>query len=464
MKQSGYILAILPAMAFAHGTVLHAQTSDTAVPVSASLESKCDKGICHVSMTGDQVLARAEQLVAAKDYINAMPLIEILGKAPQFSMQHKFLKGFVAVESGDLKTAEVAFREILVDHPEQTRVRLELARVMVLMGKEASADYNFRLAEHDSDLPPGVAQTIRTARGILRDQRKWHFNVDIGLAPDTNINSATSAESININYGPFQLPSRLSEQARQKSGIGVTGGISAGLRLKMSDKLSLLIDSDTHIVNYKGTFADDLDTQLAVGPEFRIGKTASLSVQAVGDQRWVGWNSAKRDLGLQLGLQKVLDVGQRVGVSIDARKTWSQFSDAYSGNVFGGNATYERIIGRSFIASASIFGRRDDLESEALSNTVYGANIGIGGELPMGVNAGINASVATAHYGAPQYIYSFDKRHDLRFSSRIYMGIRSIKFQGFSPSVEYDFTKNNSNYTLYESVRHRVNFKLSRYF
>ncbi len=461
MKQSEYILAILPAMTLAISTPLQAQS---AAQPEAGSPSKCVDGVCHVSFTGDELVARAEQLIAAKDYKNALPLIEILGKAPGFSIQHKFLKGFVAVETGDLKTAESEFREILVDHPEQTRVRLELARVMLLMGKQASADYNFRLAEHDSDLPPGIAQTIRTARGILRDQRKWHFNVDIGLAPDTNINGATSAQSININYGPFQLPSKLSEQARQKSGIGVTGGISAGLRLKMSEKLSLLIDSDTHIVNYKGTFADDLDTQLAVGPEIRISKTASLSIQAVGDQRWVGWKSAKRDLGLQLGLQKVLDVGQRIGVSIDARKTWSQFVDAYSGNVFGGNATYERIIGRSFIASASVFGRRDDLQAKALSNTVYGANVGIGGELPLGVNAGINASVSTAHYGAPQYIYSFDKRHDLRFYSRIYMGIRSIKFQGFSPSVEYDFTRNDSNYTLYESTRHRVNFKLSRYF
>jgi outer membrane protein len=449
-------------MVLAHVMPLHAQTVDTTAP--ASSQGNCANGICHVSMTGDQLVARAEQLVAAKDYKNAKPLIEILGQAPEFSMQYRFLKGYVAAETGDLKTAETEFRAILRDDPKQTRVRLELARIMMMMGKEAAADYNFRLVEHDSDLPPGIAQTIRTARGILRDKRKWHFNVDFGLAPDTNINGATSAESVNINFGPFQLPLTLDPNARKTSGVGITGGVSAGLRLKMSEKVAMLIDTDTHIVNYKGTFADDLDTQLAVGPEIRIGKTASLSVQGVGEQRWVGWDSAKRDLGLQIGLQKVLDAGQRVGVAIDTRKTWSQFSDSYSGNVFGGNATYERVIGRSFIASASVFGRIDDLRSKASSSTVYGANIGIGGELPLGVNAGINASLSSADYGAPQYLYSYEKRHDTRYYSRIYAGIRSIKFQGFSPSVEYDFTKVDSNYTLYASNRHRINFKLSRYF
>ncbi len=447
-------------MALVCGTPLFAQEA-----IGGSKQAPdCKDGICNISLTGDQLVARAEQLIAAKDYENANRIIDILGQAPEFSIQYRFLKGFVAVETGDLKTAEKAFREILRDHPEQSRVRLELARVMLLMGKEAAADYNFRLVESDSDVPPGIAQTIRTARGILRDKRKWNLNVNFGLAPDTNINGATSAESVNINFGPFQLPSRLSDDARKTSGVGQTGGISAGLRLKTSEKIAVLIDTDTRIVNYKSKFADDLDTQLGIGSEFRIGKTAALTVQVIGEQRWVGWESAKRDFGVQLSMQKILDAGQRIGFSVDSHKTWSQFSDAYSGNVLGGNATYERVIGKSFIASASIMGRIDNLRSEALSNKTFGATLGVGGELPMGVNAGVTAGISVANYNEPQYLFSFDKRHDQRYYGRVYMGIRSLKFQGFSPAFEYDFSKTDSNYTLYQSTRHRINFKLSRYF
>jgi outer membrane protein len=464
VQYSKHILAFLPVLAFAYVNPAVAETAVAQPLASAPADEICAGGICRIKMTPDQLLSRVEALIAARDFTSAMPLIEVLGQAPELEMQQKFLKGFVAAETGDLKTAETVFRAILRDHPGQTRVRLELARIMMLNGKEGAADYHFRLAEQDGDLPPEIAQTIRSVRGVLRNQRAWHFNLNLGLAPDTNINSATSSESVNINFGPIQLPIPLDANARQKSGIGQTGGFSAGLRLKVSEKIAVLVDTENRIVNYKDTFADDIQTQLAIGPEFRLGQTSSVSVQALGEQRWYGGHKANRDFGLQIGFQKVLDKGQRVGLAIDARKSKSQLSDAYSGTMLGGNLTYERVIGRAFIASASLFGRVDSLESKAFSNKTVGASLGIGGELPLGINAGLNASISKAFFDAPQYIYSNETRQDLRFLSRAYLGVRALKLVGFSPSVEYIFSKVDSNYTLYESDRHRVNFKFSRYF
>ncbi len=461
MRIAGILVAFLPAVAFAHVSPVFA---DAAVDMATQSQPACANGSCHVQMTATQVLARAEAFVAAKDYVNAKPFVEMLAKAPEFALQSQFLKGFIAAETGDLKTAETTFRAILRDHPTQTRVRLELARLMLMQGKEGSADYNFRLAQQDKDLPSEIAQTIRSARGVLRDKRKWHLNVDLGLAPDTNINSATSAESVNINFGPFQLPLTLNPNARAQSGIGQTGSISAGYRLRASDKIAILFDADGRGVNYKGTFADDFQVQAAAGPEIRIGKTASVSIQALGEQRWYGGKVANRDYGVQVGFQKVLDAGQRIGLALDARRSDSQFSDAYSGEMYGGNITYERVVGRAFIASASLFGRVDSLNSKAYSDKSFGASLGIGGELPWGINAGLNGSVSRALYQEPQYLYSNDKRQDWRFFSRAYLGLRSFKLLGFSPSVEYTFSKIDSNYTLYRSDRHRFNFKLARYF
>ena len=275
---------------------------------------------------------------------------------------------------------------------------------------------------------------------------------------------STSAETVNINFGPLQLPLTLNPNARQQSGIGETGSISAGLRLHASDKVAILVDADSRGVNYKGTFADDFQVQVAAGPEIRLGKTASVSIQALSEQRWYGGKVANRDYGLQVGFQKVFDAGQRIGLAFDARHSDSQFSSSYSGEMFGGNITYERVIGRAFIASASVFGRVDDLNSKALSDKSFGASLGIGGELPKGLNAGINVSVSRALYDEPQYLYSNDKRQDWRYFSRAYLGLRSFKIYGFSPSIEYIFSKVDSNYTLYGSDRHRFNFKFARYF
>ncbi|GAB5488865.1 MAG: hypothetical protein Pars2KO_24350 [Parasphingorhabdus sp.] len=428
-------------------------------------QPRCDaNGTCRLRVTPAQLLARAEALVHEKNFEAAAPLIAALGQVPDLQTQHRFLAGFIAVETGDLKGAIKNFRSILNDDPGQTRVRLELARAYLLSGKEASADYHFRLAQNDEHLPDEIAQTIRNTRSILRDQRVWRFSFDFGFAPDTNINGATNAETIDINFGPIKLPLTLNEEARERSGIGQTAGFSGGVRLKANDKLAFLFDADSRVINYKGKDADDIVSQIAFGPEIRLGKFTSVSMQAVGQQRWYGGSLATREYGGRLGLQKVLSQGQRMGVELDARKIDSKLSDSYSGWRLGANATYEHLVGKSLVASASVFTRRDLLESKGFSSLNYGLNIGIGGELPLGFNAGVSGSISRSTFDEPLLLYSTEKRKDWRSYARAYVGNRKVRFLGFSPSIDYNFSRVDSNYDLYEMNRHRVNFKLAKYF
>ena len=430
--------------------------ADAIAEVTAVSQPACDaSGQCHFRMTPQQLLSKAESLIHTKQYQAALPLVEALGQVPELKMQQRFLAGYIAIETGDVDGAIRKFRSILDENPGQTRVRLELARAYLMTGKEASADYHFRLAQNDENLPDEIAQTIRNTRSILRDQRVWRFSFDFGFAPDTNINGATNAESIDINFGPIKLPLQLDENARERSGIGQTAGFSGGIRVKATDRLALLLDADSKIINYKGEEADDIVIQVAAGPELRIARYSSLSLQAVGLHRWYGG---------RVGYQQALSEGQRLGFELDARRTESQLSDAYSGWQLGANATYEHLIGKSLIASASVFARRDLLNADGFSSFNYGVNLGIGGELPLGLNAGVSASVSRSEFDAPLLLYSTEKRQDWRGFARAYVGSRKIKFLGFSPSIDYNYSRVDSNYGLYEMNRHRVNFKFARYF
>ncbi len=203
---------------------------------------------------------------------------------------------------------------------------------------------------------------------------------------------------------------------------------------------------------------------MAAGPELRVARYASLSLQAVGLQRWYGGQLATREYGGRLGYQQALSEGQRLGVELDARRTESQFSDVYSGWQLGANATYEHLVGKSMIASASIFARRDLLNAKGFSSFNYGINLGIGGEMPLGLNAGVSASISRSDFDAPLLLYSTEKRQEWRGAARSYVGSRKIKLLGFSPSIDYNFSRVDSNYGLYEMNRHRVNFKFARYF
>lgn len=428
------------------------------------LAQTCANGTCEVRLTANQMLAHASMLVEAKRFDEARLVIDAIVHAPGLAMEGHFLAGYVAVESGKFDEAIGQFRAALAIDPKQTRVRLELARALMLKGKDGSAAYHFRLAAEDKSLSPEIRATIQGQRGIIRDRRPWHITTEFGFAPDTNINNGTSAETVDLTIGNLSIPLTLDENARARTGVGQTGSISAGYRFKLGERFALLADADAQGVNYSGTEADDYTVQLAVGPEFRPDDDTSFGLQALGLQRWYGGARAVTQFGARLSFQHNIGEAQRIGVSIDARHSASGFQEDYSGWNLSAYATYERIVARSLIASASLFARTDRLNGVAYSNKEFGLSLGIGGELTHGINAGVTGTVSRATYDAALAALSPDPRADWRLSGRVYAGLRSMRVMGFSPSVSYTYTRNASSLSLYDSKRSRFAFNLARYF
>ncbi len=439
------------------------------VPVAAQAEGtlaapECGNGECRMRLTAAELLASAERLVAQRRFGEAAPMLAALEHAPQFAMQRQFLLGYSAVENGNLDEAAKQFRAALVNHPDQTRIRLELARTLMLQGKTTAADHHFRLAQGDSEIPPELLAQIRNTRNVLRDQRDWSVNLDLGFAPDSNITNGTNAETIDANFGNLVVPLSLSEGARRKSGLGQTASMNGTLRFDLKGETRMLVEANSQVTNYAGKSYDDLALTLAAGPEFKLGEELRLTAQATGSQRWYGGKRASTGGGVRLGLQYNLSDDQRIGVTIDGSRTDSGFAKAYDGWQFGGYATYERVVGKSLIAAATLFARRESLESASYSSTEFGANLGIGGELPLGLSASASAGLSRALSDAPLFLFGSTARSDWRYNARVTLGLRSLRMFGFSPSVAYSFSKTDSTLPLYKSNRHRLRFGFARYF
>ena len=431
---------------------------------AAPLAERCANGSCQIQLTADQHLNQATLLVEQRRFDEARPLIAVLALAPTVGMETHFLAGYVAVETGDVTTAVKEFRASLAIDPKQTRVRLELARALMMQGKDGGAAYHFRLATQDSALSPEIRATIQAQRGALRDRRPWHFSTDFGVAPDSNITNGTSAETVDLVVGNQTIPLTLDENARARSGLGQTASLSAGYRFKIGGRGALVVDGDAQGVNYSGTANDDYTVQVAAGPEIRPTEATSISLQGLGLQRWYGGDRAVTQIGARLAVQHSIGESQRVGVTFDARHAASGLQQDYSGWNFALYATYERVIARSMIASASLFARADRLNEAAYSSNEFGLSLGIGGELPHGINAGVTGTASRATFAAPLAALSNDPRADWRLAGRIYAGVRSLRLMGFSPSVSYIYTLNASSLSLYESKRSRFAFSLARFF
>jgi hypothetical protein len=432
---------------------------------------RCSGDVCALKLTAAQLLRAAERLVLERRFDEAAPLIDALRQAPDMKMQYAFLKGYVAVETGDLPTGARQFRAVLADHPNMTRARLELARVLLMQGKDKSADHHFRLAAQDRDLPPEIGRTIYAARSLIRERRVWSMTLDLGFAPDTNINNATGDKTVDLIFGNTTLPARLNDDARRKSGVGQTATLTTGLRLRLSDGLAVTVDANGQVLNYKGKMADDISTLIAAGPEVTLNDGSRLGVAAVGARRWYGGRMVTEGLGGRVSYQKDLGTSARLGVQLEMRDQNSGFSPAFDGSTSNAFISYERVINRALVGSATLFARREDLRSDSYSSTEIGGNLGIGGELPHGINAGISGGVSHALFDAPLEGISIDptrpvtaRRQDWRLNGRLFVGSRSLSLAGFSPSLTYTFSRTISNIGLYETNRHRILFGAARFF
>jgi outer membrane protein len=429
-----------------------------------ALIDRCVAQTCKARLTPAQLLGELQALIQARRYADAEPMLAALAQVPEFRFETRFLSGQLAAARGNHAEAARFYREILADDPSQTRVRLELGREMLALGRPQSADRQFKLAEQDRDLPDDVARTIRAVRTVIRSQRAWRLDLDFGIAPDSNINNATSADTVTVNWGGWQLPLTLDEQAKARSGTGQTASVSAGLRLPLAERTSLLFDLDSNGTNYAGTDYDDVQFQAAAGAELRLTPRLSASLQAVGAQRWYGGQLVSRQAGVKAGLQARLSGRDQIGVQLDARRTDARFDSAYDGWQSALYATYEHAVSRSLVASVGGFARRDALALEAYSSKEVGAIAGFGGELPHGITFGLSGSVSRATFDAPMLIFSDEARKDWRTTARATLGNRKIALWGFSPQVSASYARIDSSLPFFANDRLRFRFALARYF
>jgi hypothetical protein len=440
----------------------------TLVPVVAQADAGegggCPTLPCQVLLTPQQLLGAIERLVVEKRFSDARALIAALQQAPGFTLQTRFLTGYMAAQEGDFASAARAYKAILADDPGQTRVRLELSRAMMALGQGAAADRQLRLAQQSRELDPDLARLVRGAREVIRSRRAFRADLSLGLAPDSNINNATDARVVNVRLGDFELPLSLNKDARARSGTGITANGSVATRLPVGGDMFFLGNVDASGTNYPGARFDDYLVQVAAGGDVQLSDTVSASLQGVGAQRWFGGTVASRQVGARAGVQVALDDTRRLGVQADLRRTTSNFDSGFGGWQGGLYASYETPFGKTAVANAQVFARRDWLRSEALSNVELGVGAAVAGELRWGINYSFGGTVSRARFDAPLTIFSAEPRRDWRLISHASLGYRKLRVFGFSPQVSWQASNVDSSLDFFRSERNRFTATLARYF
>ena len=174
-----------------------------------------------------------------------------------------------------LDEAIAAFRTMLIERPELVRVRLELARVFFLRGRDSLARRHFEQVLA-GDLPPAVVANVQRFLIRIRARKRWSVYFGAALAPDSNIGAASDERFIQIHVGGVPLPFRRNEEELTTSGVGLSLWTGGEYQHPLGDRVRLRAGGDLSRREYPGGNFDQTNLGVHLGPRWLAGAKDGL--------------------------------------------------------------------------------------------------------------------------------------------------------------------------------------------
>lgn len=430
----------------------------TAVPVAAgaALPEAQKKRAKRLELSPVQAV---ELAISLKQYAVATDILsQMLQKDPS-STEALFLMGEVNTEQKKFAEAIPYYRKIIVDHPNIVRVRLDLARALFETGDDDAAEYNFHLALAEGDLPPTVIDNVERYLAIIRSRRHFVYSLNFGIAPDTNLNRATASDHVTL----FGLPFALSPQARQQSGVGVTGTVAGEYRADLTPDTRWRSGALLYALKYPSNSEfDDSQVRGHMGPQWFF-QSGDISVLGVATKRWYGEKAYSTGVGGRLEGQhwltkQFLYSGYFEGLSSSYQT--QPFLDGYyldQGNFF------DYYLTPSSFVRASVGVGYQKAESDVFSNWYYKVGLAYQQEFAYGITANVAPEVQWTNYQETDPLFGV-RRADRQIFVKLSLYKRDFTIFGFAPVLSYSYTTNQSNESLSKFDRNQFQLGFTRQF
>ena len=446
--------------------------------------------------TDEQVAAAVvatERLLNLRRSSEALSIIKPVAEARPDSNQATFSMGLAALAAAEAAVqggakpnkppakenydlAVRSFRGILVKEPQNLRVRLELARSLFSRGvcvepprnlfKHMLGDDCWAAEQHfmrvlGAKVPPQVVLNVRRFIQICRARKRASGNLSVALAPDTNVNTSTSAQTVDI----FGLPFQLNDAARAKSGIGVVGSLSTEIQrplphLKWLPRgaTNLRVGGLVFRREYSGGQFDDYNYgNLCRASHPHQQRPVQRAVPGRPARRqWQSLQSAVRPTtrgspmvmpriwaggSVELSRQTALSLGGPVG---KAGFSWN--TQAFVNYTVLPSLTV-RFMGGS--------GREN---TDRISTRHRSRWVGVLGsyDLPLGFTLTAAQQLFLTQFEQPLALFGPDPPNTRLWFSRLQVHNRLLQLGGFSPSLSFIREARKANLTIYSYERYRM--------
>lgn len=407
-------------------------------------------------LTAAQVFALAARYREQGRIADAEALLHALtgDRDPHVRAEARFRLGQSLMARGDHQGAVDAFAALLEEQPDAQPVRLELARALALQGNRAAAARQLRRAQ-TGGLPEDVQRLVDRFAAVLRSSRPWGGGLELGIAPDTNINQATSATTIDFQG----IPLVIDPEGRATSGVGLTLAGDAYVRVPVAG--ANLVSRVAGQANLYGKQRfTDIALTVSSGPEIQQGQ-AIVRPAATYSYRAFGGSTYSQGPGASLDLLTPLSRTAQASFTAFVAKLDYRIAEQ-DGTQFSASARIEHALSPRLYARLEATGLRHNARAAAYSTTSYG-----GGAL-LSRDAGAFTVFARAGYlrtkaDAPFAIFAAARRDD-RVDLSAGLSWNRWNIAGLSPVVRLEQTFNASPLDLYRFKRTRVQFALAQRF
>jgi hypothetical protein len=368
----------------------------------------------------------------------------------------RFRLGMMLSQLGRNRDAALAFRALLDEKPDAARVRLELARVLVTIGDAGAARREIRQAQA-TGLPPEVSLVVDQFANALRSRKPFGGSFSIAIAPDSNINRATDARTLDTIIAPFTL----SEDARARSGVGMRVSTQGYARLPIMLGLDFVPRISSQANLYREKQFNDITSAVQLGleltlPNDRLRPSIAQSYRHFGGDLYAKTQTA--------GLNWVHSAGQQAQFDSDfsAGRADYRTNDLQDGWIYDLSTSYERAFDARSGGSITLSGTRQTARDPG-----YATKSGGGGLLYWREFGKLTAfaSVGARHLQADERLFLFpERRKEWLYRAGIGGTFRHATILGFAPLVRLNYERNKSTVGIYDYKRTAVDFGITRAF
>ena len=367
-----------------------------------------------------------------------------------------FIQGLIARGRGELREAATLFRKALANDPSLTLVRAELADTLYLLEDDDFAKHHLQLLMSAAPTPQ-EAQGVKSFIDTIDARRPYTISAFVSVAPSSNVNNGSANDTIYYNGIPFKID----PGSRMQSGIGLSAGVNAAYTWRLSQDYAAVFGAGVNGRLYKES--DFNQFSLSQSAEIRylhdfghlgLGLVASQSLSGdAADLAYYGF-------GPRISMSQRLTKQDRIDASATLEfRTYPDY-DNQNGIAYLSQGSWTHVFDPTLAISTGLSASRIDADDDFQDYWTYSASINAYKELQAGITANIGGEVRLTEYDR----IVGDPRSDNRWTGTIALTKRDFDIMGYAPVIEYSYTRNNSNISLYEYDSHTVDFRLTKDF